>query len=86
MTESSLEQTIWNRLTAGAAGQMLVTIVEGQFPEWISSGTPSPHAASHENGGSDEINVAGLSGLLADAQTPRATVIPIIALAAPMAF
>jgi len=29
-----------------------------------------PHASRHENGGSDEINVAGLSGLLADAQTP----------------
>lgn len=28
------------------------------------------HAASHEFGGSDEINVTGLSGLLADAQNP----------------
>ena len=28
------------------------------------------HASTHENGGSDEINVAGLSGVLADAQTP----------------
>lgn len=28
------------------------------------------HAATHENGGSDEISVAGLSGLLADPQTP----------------
>lgn len=33
-------------------------------------GTPDPHAASHQNAGSDEISVAGLSGLLADAQTP----------------
>lgn len=33
-------------------------------------GPPSPHAASHENSGSDEINVAGLSGLLADDQNP----------------
>jgi hypothetical protein len=32
--------------------------------------TPSAHAASHENGGADEISVAGLSGLLATAQTP----------------
>lgn len=30
------------------------------------------HASTHENGGADEINVAGLSGLLADAQTPLA--------------
>lgn len=35
-----------------------------------SSGTPDPHASSHENGGADEINVEGLSGLLADSQTP----------------
>lgn len=28
------------------------------------------HHARHENGGADEISVAGLSGLLADAQTP----------------
>lgn len=29
------------------------------------------HASTHEDGGSDEINVAGLSGELADAQTPK---------------
>ena len=29
-----------------------------------------PHATDHQNGGTDEISVAGLSGLLADAQTP----------------
>ncbi len=38
----------------------------------IESGTPVAHAASHEDGGSDEISVAGLSGALADAQTPAA--------------
>lgn len=31
-----------------------------------------PHASNHENGGSDEIDVTGLSGLLADGQTPLA--------------
>ncbi len=31
-----------------------------------------PHAATHENGGSDEISVLGLSGLLADDQNPAA--------------
>lgn len=35
-------------------------------------GAPSAHATSHQNGGSDEISVAGLSGLLADGQTPLA--------------
>jgi hypothetical protein len=35
----------------------------------ISSG---PHATTHENGGTDEISVAGLSGKLADAQDPTA--------------
>jgi hypothetical protein len=29
-----------------------------------------PHATNHQNNGTDEISVAGLSGLLADAQTP----------------
>jgi len=32
--------------------------------------TPTPHATSHQNGGSDEISVAGLSGVLADPQVP----------------
>jgi len=34
------------------------------------SGAPSAHAASHQNGGGDEISVAGLSGQLADDQLP----------------
>jgi hypothetical protein len=33
-------------------------------------GSPSAHHLTHENGGADEISVAGLSGLLADPQTP----------------
>lgn len=33
-------------------------------------GVPVAHATSHENGGGDEIDVGGLSGVLADAQTP----------------
>jgi len=32
----------------------------------------SAHSTRHENGGADEINVGGLSGLLADPQTPLA--------------
>lgn len=42
------------------------------FAQLGGGGAPAAHAASHENGGSDEINVAGLSGLLADGQTPLA--------------
>lgn len=33
---------------------------------------PQAHHVSHENGGTDEISVAGLSGLLGDGQTPLA--------------
>lgn len=34
------------------------------------AGSLATHAVRHENGGADEISVAGLSGLLADPQTP----------------
>jgi hypothetical protein len=43
--------------------------------KWIAAaggGGGGAHASTHENGGADEISVAGLSGLLADAQTPLA--------------
>lgn len=40
--------------------------------EYVDGHTPAAHASSHENGGGDEISVAGLSGTLADAQTPTA--------------
>ena len=36
------------------------------------SNAPQAHKTSHENGGTDEISVAGLSGELADDQPPRA--------------
>jgi len=36
----------------------------------LPAAPPALHASSHENGGGDEISVAGLSGVLADAQTP----------------
>jgi hypothetical protein len=36
----------------------------------LPASAPAAHAASHENGGSDEVSVTGLSGLLADGQTP----------------
>jgi hypothetical protein len=33
-------------------------------------GAPAAHATSHQNGGTDEVDVTGLSGVLADPQTP----------------
>jgi len=33
-------------------------------------GLPEPHASTHEFGGSDELNLSGLTGILADAQIP----------------
>lgn len=49
-------------------------LYNGWFPallelyQAVESGQPNPHGASHENGNIDEINVGGLSGVLADAQ------------------
>jgi len=40
--------------------------VHGSPATWA----PSAHKTAHENAGGDEISVAGLSGLLADGQTP----------------
>jgi hypothetical protein len=38
--------------------------------ETAAGGAPGNHHLTHENGGLDEVGVAGLSGLLADEQTP----------------
>jgi hypothetical protein len=43
-----------------------------RFIDDQSGGLPGPHATTHQDGGSDEINVAGLTGLLATPQTPAA--------------
>lgn len=42
--------------------------VQGNDSRLSNSRTPTAHASSHQDGGSDEISVTGLSGLLADAQ------------------
>lgn len=44
------------------------------FDQFAKSGGTAAHAPQHENGGSDEINVAGLSGELADPQVPKSHV------------
>lgn len=54
------------KLAKGADGQVL-TLASG-FPSWAAAGTPGAHASTHQNGGSDEVSVAGLSGVLADDQ------------------
>lgn len=69
----------WTRRAIGSAGQVLKAAGTPLLPTWgtvdwseLTGTQPSPiaHASSHQNGGGDEINVGGLSGLLADAQTP----------------
>jgi hypothetical protein len=46
-------------------------VVQGNDARLANARTPTAHATSHENGGSDEISVAGLSGELADPQPPK---------------
>jgi hypothetical protein len=48
------------------------TSEECEFRLHEEGGSGGPHATTHQNNGTDEINVAGLSGLLADPQTPAA--------------
>jgi len=42
------------------------------YPPSGGGGAPSAHATTHQDNGSDEINVTGLTGLLGTAQTPAA--------------
>lgn len=51
-------------------GQTGSTVPFGNDSRFTDSRTPTAHASSHQDGGSDEIIVTGLSGLLADTQTP----------------
>lgn len=57
---------------APVAGGGPVTVTWDEVTGKPTSFNPTSHASTHENGGSDEINVAGLNGLLADQQTPLA--------------
>lgn len=54
-------------------GSTANTSAQGDDSRLSDARTPTSHASSHQNGGGDEISVAGLSGVLADAQ--RANVI-----------
>ncbi len=62
-------RTYWVQAQNGIVVGPLSTSVTIPEP-LISDIIPALHAVTHENGGTDEINVTGLSGLLADPQTP----------------
>lgn len=69
--------TIAQRPAAGTAGRFwwatdndLLYYDNGVSWDTVNA-EPELHAASHQNGGADEINVAGLSGELADPQPPK---------------
>lgn len=67
---------------AGGAGTLAIgwiptgtssaTVCIGNDSRLSDARTPLGHSSSHQNGGADELNVGGLSGLLADPQTPLA--------------
>ena len=60
-------------ITAGASGQAGTggaAARDDHVHASPSTWPPTTHKAAHEDGGGDEISVAGLSGLLADGQTP----------------
>lgn len=51
-------------------GTTASTVCIGNDARLSDARTPTAHVASHQNGGTDEIGVTGLNGLLADAQYP----------------
>ncbi len=53
-------------------GKSFIGGLPAPTPSGAGGFPPAVHKASHENSGSDEIAVTGLSGLLADSQTPLA--------------
>jgi len=57
-------------LADAAAARALIDLEPGT--DIPSLAVFNDHSARHENGGADEVSVAGLSGLLADGQTPLA--------------
>jgi len=59
-------------ITARADDTILVFKTTSDSYIHETKGAPGAHASTHENGGGDEISVAGLSGELADPQPPKA--------------
>lgn len=56
---------------AKADGKVLAFQVASGKLEYVAAPVPGVHAATHQNGGGDEVSVAGLSGELADNQPPK---------------
>lgn len=55
----------------GAPGSAYVVQADGAGGlTWVSAFNPTSHVLTHQDGGADELNVGGLSGVLADPQTP----------------
>lgn len=56
-------------LTVGTDGQLIVAdAASAAGVKWQTGAPPAAHKVSHQDGGADEISVAGLSGTLADDQ------------------
>jgi hypothetical protein len=53
---------------SAATARGILNVADGA--DVTGSNPPQAHAASHENGGGDEISIAGLSGVAADNQNP----------------
>jgi hypothetical protein len=72
--QAALEQ-MWRRKTReiidAAKAEILAALPVFRGGK-MSTGAVPAHASTHQNGGADEISVAGLSGVLADPQTPAA--------------
>lgn len=66
----------WVGLTDTPGAITALQIVRGNAAgtdlEFVAGAPPALHAADHEDGGGDEIDVTGLSGELADDQPPKA--------------
>lgn len=63
-----------NKIEKGVANGYASLDSSGLVPlsEIPPGGPPGLHATTHQDGGTDQIDVSGLSGILADAQTPLA--------------
>lgn len=57
---------------SGTLAQLNAAVSDATLDDSSDPRTPTAHASTHENGGSDEIDVGGLSGVLADPQTAAA--------------
>ena len=76
---ANLATTVASEETFGIADAVGVSTVyarqdhtHGSPPDPLGTSVFTDHSARHENGGADEVSVVGLSGLLADGQTPLA--------------